>query len=311
MNLVDKLREESSSEHVAYTEFILKLKRKTDRLFCFFEGKNDIKYYGIRIKNITHQDFEYINCEGKENVIKVYELISKKPEYENIKTSYFIDSDYQAPLEITNIYCLPSYSIENQYVKKSVLKNILNSEFSLDDEDIDFKKVLTLYDSLSSKFHEESTPINAWLACQSDKRIENGIKTHLKIDSTIGSYFKTLIKSKMSEISDLSDLKSWSKINSMFPKSLPLTEDEINVKIDSFKKIDQSNYFRGKFELAFFIDFLSKLQSEICSKSSTIFKSKLRCSLRFEYSTALTNLSIYAETPVSLILYLEKYKTAA
>jgi hypothetical protein len=127
MDLVEKLREESSSEHVAYTEFILKLKRKTDGLFCFFEGKDDNKYYGIRIKNITLQDFEYINCEGKENVIKVCELIAKKPEYENIKTSYFIDSDYQDSAEISNIYCLPSYSIENQYVKKSVLENILKS----------------------------------------------------------------------------------------------------------------------------------------------------------------------------------------
>jgi hypothetical protein len=79
--------------------------------------------------------------------------------------------------------------------------------------------------------------INAWLACQSDKRIENGVKTHLKIDDTIGSYFKTLVKTKMSEISDLSDLKNLSKINSMFPKAQPLTETEIDHKLSHLKKV--------------------------------------------------------------------------
>ena len=70
MSLVEKLREESSSGHVAYTEFILKSGRDNS-LVCFFEGKDDYKYYGIRIENIAQRTFSPITCGGKESLFEV------------------------------------------------------------------------------------------------------------------------------------------------------------------------------------------------------------------------------------------------
>lgn len=308
MDRVEKLREESSSEHVAFTEFTLKLRNGKDNLFCFFEGKDDVKYYGIRIRNITQREYESINCEGKENVIKAHRLISSKKEYSSIKTLYFIDLDYQEEPVEKSIYCLPSYSIENQYVKKSVLENVLRNEFSLKSESSDFSKVLEIYEALQAKFHSETRYINAWLACQSDERFKYGKTPYLKIDSTIGGYFKTIVKSKMDTVSSFEELNNLSEINRLFPKALSIMEKDIVEKIKYFESVDEASLFRGKFELAFFVDFMKKLQSEIGCKSSVIFDDRYKCNLRFEFSTALTILSSYAETPRSLIIYLEKFK---
>lgn len=307
MDLADKLRLESNSEHVAYTEFILRLKKKKDCIYCFYEGKDDNKYYGIRVQSSTKKQPEPINCGGKENVLEVRRLISQKKEYKTIDIFYFIDLDYeQSSYNIPDIYVLPSYSIENQYANKESLTKILKNEFSLNEEEDDFKIAVSSFEQLQQKFHENILLINAWLACQSDKRKELSIKTYLKIDNSIGSYFSSLVSTDLQSIKSLSDLNNTSKIEALFPDAPKITEEELNSKIEKLQTQSAEESFRGKFQLRFFISFLERLKSEICKKRSTIFNEKHKCSLRFEYATALTNLSIYANTPPCLHQYLER-----
>ncbi|CAH0998012.1 hypothetical protein EMA8858_04147 [Emticicia aquatica] len=306
MELVDKLRLEASSGHVAYTEFILKLKRRTDSLFCFFEGKDDFKYYGVRIQSATKKDFESIVCEGKENVISVKRLIDSKKEYKKVLTSYFIDQDYESAIKIKKVYCLPSYSIENQYCNKYVLQKILKHEFSIEDDDKDYETVQNLFVELQTKFHRETLFLNSWLACQSDKRKDNGIQNYLHIDSTVGSLFTNIINQNLEFVLDLECINSIEKLKSYFPHSTSISEEELNNKIIFFEKRNKEIEFRGKFELRLFISFLDRLKSEICKKQSTVFEKKHKCSLRFEYATFLTNLSIYANTPKCLLEYLDE-----
>lgn len=311
MELVDKLREESSSGHVAFTEFILKLKKKPNSLFCFFEGKNDYKYYGIRIKNIAQVEHEQIDCGGRDNVLIVYQLLKKKTEYDSVLKAFFIDNDYNPPEELNEVYCLPSYSIENQYVTDSALEQILKNEFDMSESDGDYDKVFTFCHSLFDEFHSKTELINSWLSCQNDKRRELGIKTYLKIDSTIGKYFKSLVQSNLSGISDLEDLNDLKMIENLFSEAPKVTKNEVGNKLNTFKETDQRKTFRGKFELRFFTDFLTKVQSEICKRNSSLFENRHKCSLRFEFNNSLTVLSSYADTPSTLVSYLERYKTAA
>jgi hypothetical protein len=304
MDIVEKLRRESSSGHVAYTEFILKLKRRKDCLFCFFEGKDDNKYYGIRIDGIYQGQFLDISCDGKESVIAVKDLIETHEEYKNIQIAYFLDRDFDEPVQIKHVYCIPSYSIENQYSTINALARILKNEFSLNEEENDFSRVLLSFEALKGRFHEEVIMINAWLACQSDKRKALGIKTRLKIDSTIGKYFKSIVNSDLTGIRDFRDLNSLEVIHSIFPDAPKIEVKELTLKITSLRGKNPDACYRGKFELLFFIDFLDKLKSEICRKAPAIFDKKRKCSLRFEQPSALTILSIYAETPRCLVKYL-------
>ncbi len=306
MELIEKMREEASSGHVAYTEFILKQKKRKDCIFCFFEGNEDNKYYGIRIESTTKSDYETIVCRGKENVLIAQKLISKNPEYNRVLQGYFIDQDYDEPININKIYCLPAYSIENQYANRNVLKKILQSEFLLDIEDVDYIKTLDIFEELQNEFHTKTAFLNAWLACQNDKRKQLGIKTHLKIDSTIGKFFSSIINENLELVLDLSDIDTLEKLQSHFPDSPVITNEEIDEKLISFKDKNLEFVYRGKFQMRFFISFLDRLKSEICKKRPEKFEMKHKCSLRFEYPTSLTNLSIYAETPRCLYEYLQK-----
>ncbi len=305
MDLVDKMREEATSGHVAYTEFILKLKKRPNCLFCFFEGKDDSKYYGIRIESITKKEFEAIDCGGKENVIAAERLISSKKEYKNISLSYFIDQDYDEHIKFKNIYCLPSYSIENQYSNRIAFQKILKQEFSLKEDDEDFQKAYDLFESRQSDYHNKTCLVNAWLACQNDKRTNLGVKTHLQIDATIGNFFSSIINQDLQLSIDLSEINTLDKIQSFFPNAPIITKNELNKKLDEFKVKNKELSNRGKFELRFFVNFLERLKSEICKKQPLLFNKKHKCSLRFEYSSALTNLSIYANTPECLHQYLK------
>lgn len=307
MDLAEKLRKESYSEHVAFTEFILKLKNNKSGLFCFFEGKDDYKYYGLRISNITQRDFEDICCGNKEEVIKLEKLISSKSEYTEIDTLYFVDNDYSEDCEFDNIYCLPSYSIENQYTSINVLERILKQEFGLDKNHDDFKKVIKFYKQTRQEFHSKTLIINSWLSCQQEIREQKETNTYLRIDSTIGQYFKQPVKTNLNSIVDFDDLENKEKIENLFKESPKISTERIDKEIEKLKKLDGQKSFRGKFELRFFVSFLNRLQGEICKKNPELFEEKHKCSLKFEYPNALTSLSIYADTPNCLFQYLKKY----
>lgn len=306
MDIAEKLRGESSSGHVAFTEFILKHKSQNDSLFCFFEGKDDPKYYGIRIQGIIQKNYISIDCEGKENVILVKKLIEARKEYNAAPVAYFVDRDYDEHIKLKNLYCLPSYSIENQYVSKNVIEKILSQEFSLKSDDIDFNLVMQVFLSLSSEFHNKTKFINAWLACQNDIRKSIGMNTRLKIDNMIGKYFKSPIVGSLSGVSDYSDLNKLEKIEGLFPDAPKITLEEVLAKINTFNEQELLVLFRGKFELAFVVNFLEKLKSEIGRSSPVMFSKKCRCSLRFEQPTFLTMISIYANTPQCLVSYLKE-----
>lgn len=304
MDLAEKLRQESYSEHVAYTEFILKLKNNTQGLFCFFEGKDDNKYYGIRVKNITQRDFRGIICGNKNEVLKLEKLISAKEEYKDIDKLYFIDKDYSENCSFENIYCLPSYSIENEYSKIEVLKNILINEFSLDSEHADFNKVVNYFKKTKAEFHSNILLLNSWLSCQNKIREETENSTRLKIDDTIEKYFKNPVNTDLETISNFSDLDTKEKIETIFNEAPKVDTEVLNQEITKFEQSDYYSTFRGKFELRFFISFLSRLQGEICKKNPVLFNERHKCSLKFEYPSALTSLSIYALTPECLVEYL-------
>ena len=111
---------------VAYHEFALHTKAGKDGLFCFFEGERgtDNPYYVPKIKRYTQQ-YHPIRCGGRDAVLKVYELITIHPEYNAYKKAFFIDRDFNKPLEPRNppIFETPCYSIENFYTSVETFKD--------------------------------------------------------------------------------------------------------------------------------------------------------------------------------------------
>lgn len=295
---------------VAYTKFTLDFKKNKELFYCFFEGKDDPKYYQSRINdNIENVEFVPLICNGKEGLLEVQKIIDTKKEYKNAKCLYFIDRDFDFALIKLNseIYCTPYYSIENFYTTEAALKKVLLTEFNLDAKEEDFKKTMKLFNLLRKKFHSRTTLINAWLACQSDIRIKNNLNHNLNIDDKTSKIFtKNFISEDLSDIDKFIQISKKTSIELLFPGSPKVGAKLLKEKVKQFNQQKKSEIFRGKFELKFLINFLNRLQQQF-NQNNSIFSKKHKNSIKFEFCTALTVLSQYALTPKGLKDYIQKF----
>lgn len=307
IDIVENFLEESVSDCVAFTEFMLNYKKNEDKLYCFFEGNEDRFYYSVRIDLLasTSNNKTFI-CGGKEKVLKVYELIKDNNYYKNVKTSFYIDSDFDDNEVNPDIYITPTYSIENLYCTKESFEKILISEFKMNPDEGDFIKCVENYVYIQEKFNEETLLLNAWLACQADYRKEHKTNTYLKIDKNIKTYFDKIVLTDLSSIKELEGIKTKTDIENIFVDSPIIENNKLEEKIEYFKTIDKSNKFRGKFILRLLESYLCRLQS-ISGINPTMFEKKYSSNLRFEYCTICSNLSQYATTPNCLKNYISRY----
>lgn len=306
-DIVENLLEESVSDCVAYTEFMLNYKKSEDNLYCFFEGNEDRFYYSIRIDllSATNDNIGFI-CGGKEKVLKVHKLIKDNNYYRNVKTSFYIDSDYDKNEINPDIYITPTYSIENLYCTKESFEKILISEFKMNSGDNDFIKCVENYLYIQDKFNEQTLLLNAWLACQADYRNEHKTYTYLKIDNKVKTFFDKIVLTDLSAIKALQEIKTKVDIENIFVDSPVIEDSKLEEKVEYFKTINKSDKFRGKFILRLLENYLCRLQS-ISGVNPEMFEKKYSSNLRFEYATICSNLSQYATTPNCLKDYISKF----
>ncbi|PZV26257.1 MAG: hypothetical protein DCF12_10725 [Snowella sp.] len=300
---VETLRNYKDKATVAFTLFTRKYKSNKSALFCFFEGE-DSKYYGIRITLITKtKEKFYFCCGNKSEVLKIYFLISQKEQFLKAKTAYFIDRDFDPSIsnsltieDSKKIYETPCYSIENFYTSTSCIKEVLRSEFYLDETDQDFENCLNLYQKLQNEFHLHIGQINAYIACLKEA------KEKLNLDGfDIGKFIKFNLK----EITANYNIEA---LENKFCPKVPLSQYAIQKKLDELKDQGCQKSFRGKFEVEFLRKILAKLQEKANKGEEAYFSKKINVSLNIGQKTILSDLSQYADTPSCLHQYLESFK---
>lgn len=76
-DLLTQMRSAQKSAHVAFSNFAREFS-KTDYeiVYCFFEGDEDKRYYGTRIKIKYSKNYKNYTCGGKGEVIKVVSMIN-------------------------------------------------------------------------------------------------------------------------------------------------------------------------------------------------------------------------------------------
>lgn len=318
-DLYSLMQEESESGHVAYTNFVTTYSiDKPTLVYCFFEGDEDKKYYGSRITIKYEKNFEDFTCGGRDFVLKAIELIKNRTEYNKAKVLFFIDKDYTEDKVKDELYITPCYSIENFYSTKDTLKRILNSEFNMKEKDENFLKILELYTTLLTNYHDNLLFLNAWLSCQYDIRIKTKTNTRLDINEVLKNYFKN--NDNMFDV-DLNlranifdDLKNKDILeNTLFNNAPKISDDLLNEKLALFNSSDfrKACMFRGKFELKFFIDFLKRLKEESTSKHPKILTKKYKCTLSFKLEDSISVLAQYSNTPDCLIQFLDEHLKVA
>lgn len=310
MNRVDELLQEAESEHVAYTEFMTNYKKSDNKLHCFFEGDDDIKYYRIRIESQTQRMIKGYTCNGVDKLKAIKKLIDDKLEYKDAKALYFIDKDYTTQVTNTNVYVTPFYSVENFYTNEYTLSKILTDELKIKDGTSDYNICITLFSDLHKLFHDKLLTFNAWLACQSYLRKQEGISTRLEIDKKVNKYFddKNIVHSDLSKIYNFEDLNDINTIeNTLFIDARKISALILEEKKDFFKTQIPREVFRGKFELKFFISFIKKLLNNIGNKTQTILSKKYSYTLQINHEHVISILSQYAYTPECLPIFLSRY----
>jgi hypothetical protein len=303
-DIVDLLRLEGTSDCVAYTEFMLQYKKGQDVLYCFFEGYEDPTYYSVRINNFSGIDKKqkYI-CGGKDDVLKVHSLIKSNSHYSTVKTGFFIDNDFDSQSCSSEIYVTPTYSIENLYCLEDAVGEILDSEFRIRRDSEDYVKCMGIHRKLLAEFNDKTLLFNAWLACQADYRHEHKLNTRLNIDKKAKQYFDNIVFPDLSATKEFVEFSTKESIEELYIDAPKIEGDKLYKKVDEFSGYNYVEKFRGKFQIRFLTNFLTKLQS-ITGRADSDFSCKYPCKLRFEYATICTTLSQFAITPSCLKDYI-------
>lgn len=286
---------------VGFHKFVLKYKPKQQKPYCFVEGE-DSKYYLPRVSMVCKSDPEFIRCNGKKGVLEAFNEIQKHKEYENNCLLFFVDSDFDTPINNDCIYETPCYSIENLYTSPEVFERILKSEFNLDETEEDFVNVSNLFIDRQNEFHDVIVELNTWILSYKKYMDKTGEIIKLRLndlsfkDHLVNVTFETIICKYR-----LNDIERILEVPNIISEAEFLTNYR-NMKINPNK----GKVFRGKFELEFFRIFLNKVIEDRNKKSGRkIFQNKSKISLSLD-NNILTVLSIYAESPECLSEYIEK-----
>ncbi len=300
MDRAEKMREKRSSIAVKLIKLIKIYSSDPDVVTCVFEGE-DAKYYGVRIDGfLKGLDRKNISCKGKNNLIALKEKVELHFDLSNAKVLYFSDRDFDfTDTTNGNIYFTPCYSVENFYVKNSVLKRILVDEFGfceVEDKN-DIAIIIETYDRLLSKISKALLSLNAWILCQ-NQRHQNDSTIKLNLNNFDVGHFVEFDLESVAKNYDETSLRN------TFPNSASISSDEIDTTKNVIIKSGIIESSRGKYMLEFFRMFLEKIREEINKNDSTIINKKMKTKLTISKSNVLSDLSQYAETPSCLTKFL-------
>lgn len=309
MSRVELLRQARVSYAVKFREFIVLFSRckTSNAIICFFE-EEDSKYYGIRIRiKMPEYEIKTIQCGGKQNVIKLCELIKGHEEYKKARVGFFIDRDFDDPIKgylSKYIYETPCYSIENLYTTSDSVSRILREEFNIcevSDDDTILEECINLYNNIQSKYHEAIEELNIWIMYQIEYYKSNPVNrinlNNVRFDRLVTINIDSVIKKY--EIS---------KIKEMFPESIDITGEKIAERLSYIDKSQRGRIFRGKYEIEFLRKFLTLLKKDRNNSKPIFFKKKTRVKISLSRENIIGELSQYADTPECLLQYFEKIR---
>lgn len=281
-------------------EFLRATTKNPKTHILFFEG-HDSKYYGNRF-NIIQPDLTWhgISCGGKENVIKLFTLITTHKHHAALNSLYFIDRDFDDLSELPTderLYITPGYSVENLYVNERTFSRILKEEFNLSEHaegDDSFNKCILAFKKALDSFTNAVAELNGWIILQRrHEKSHPGLGTanlnsinlnkHVSIglDFAIAKFDLTAIERPTNSIASFSSLQA-------------------HEAVDAIHQHERQARFRGKFQAYFLRVYLTKLIDDANSPSPKLVSQKHPCPLTVSDKNLLSELSQHADTPQCL-----------
>lgn len=305
---IEITREARQKGVVVFAKFCQDKRGHEDCLFCFFEGE-DSKYYGARIEQYSEYPSTKIinyNCGGRKEVERVYLLISKKREYDEVNKMFFIDSDYSPNGQaVSDMYQTPCYSIENFYSSSECFGKIINREFGINSIDADYNKCIADYCNRQREFHSYTQFLNVWLCCQRTEEEMKQQKAVVLKDFKVAKLFSEISIAKVEPKKSIDE----ALLKSNFPYAYDIEEQKIGKVSEAWSSKKAQQVYRGKFEMEFLRKILESLVAE--NKARTYFSEVYNCVHLNLGSNMLSSLSAYADTPTCLIAFLKAHKCSA
>jgi hypothetical protein len=308
---LDALRGSRDSYAVKLRDFLRLSGQRPDAYIIFFEGQ-DSKYYSYRIE-LLRQELPWagINSGGKDNVLRLHELIVNHDQHKLVKTLYFIDRDFDELHELPNhhmVYITPGYSVENLYVTEQVIRRILRDEFGLDEyseTDDSFGRCVTAFRNSLADFTESAAELNGWVMLQRRHEKESPGTSKANLNSiSLPRYFQVGLLASTSTYT-LTEIETATNATRSF------TKGEAMAAVAAIPTADRSARFRGKFQAYFLRVFLSRLCEDANSRTPELFNQRRSVALNLSERNLVSELCQYAETPDSLRAFISAIPASA
>lgn len=301
MSHLQKMIEEETCAEAVFMEYI-ELRNGTTKVFVFFEGKDDCNYYYSKIAGyIGEQEYHDFICNGKKNVLEVYDLIKRgtllDPEEKKL---FFVDRDFDVDMDYgEDIYVTPTYSIENFYISNSAIKKMIFGLWGLsgkldEDDKNDYEEAKNFLIQKRDEVINSMIYANAWYSLQKRKKREDGrfpvLKNIKKYDQIQNVNQKELLEEKVEDY-------------------IEVEEHEI---IDEIQRLREKpeDYLRGKYFEQTMPDYFMDLFRECSKKKNRTFKKRHKVNLQVNADNMVIVLNPYADVPQSLVEYLSRKLSA-
>ena len=299
MSLRDKMSEEAECVEAIFLSYTLT--KSSQKIFLFFDGIDDFKYYCPRISFVCNdKKYKKYDCNCKKNVLRIHSMITNQTVKDNKSiTMFFVDKDYDDNSNIDNdIYITPTYSIENLYFTDWAIENMIRAEMGLSehskDDENDFNVAYNYVINFRDNIIKDILYGNACYSLQIKKSHEiDGVKPNL---SAIKRY------------DDIANISEFKDIKGKIKNYIEVSDDEIEEEYERLKS-DAIRYIRGKYMLEKMSKCIQKIEEESnkgANHERHWFSKKRRMRLNTSESTLISDLSNYAETPRCLINYIQE-----
>lgn len=296
------LTEKVESTNVGYHRYLEK--KNHHSLFCFMEGKHDPDYYLGVIRSICGDDCITIVCGNKQNVLDVYKSVFVA-DHERYRLAFFIDKDFDEPLNDPNIFETDCYSIENYYCTQDAFKRILKYGLGISEDADYWEDVIDFYSVQYSQFHHTVDMFNAFYSLLHKFERENNVIFKLNLGENFPSDLANINVNCCSKTYTLQNIMSKYGVGADV-----MTQAEVEAECVRLWALDPFLVFRGKFEKEMLFKILNYLINDANTNQYTrIIKKKVSMSLNG--SSFMADLAQYASIPDSLRTYLGKWAKAA
>ncbi|PHQ60875.1 MAG: hypothetical protein COC03_00565 [Robiginitomaculum sp.] len=266
--LLKRMRESKKTISELLRQIIQHQSRPEGHPILVVEGADDVTFYETMIKRVrAGMDVFFIVSDGKGNALDL-RLVVKKNKTGDLKVVKFaVDKDFdnlrgQEPGD--DLYCTPTYSIENLLVETNIFKSLMNAEYRCaKDSDVECQqKIVDLYEKRFAEFCTNISEANhlIYLARTTNNKLSG-------IDESIKKYVRVSLNS-------VTGIADFDKIAGLVGYAVVPSQAELDKSNIEFSKLNPPSDWRGKFFMEFFRAILRLLKKDRGAKVPVYFEKK-------------------------------------